>query len=451
MSFPRYPKYKDSGVEWLGEVPEGWEVSQIKRTTYLKARVGWKGLTSEEFQEQAFAYLVTGSDFREKFVKWDECYQIEQERYDDDPFIQLENGDLLITKDGTIGKLAIVSGLERPACLNSGIFVVRPRNTYTTEFMYWTLSSSVFSVFCDLESFGSTINHLYQNVFERFSFPAPTHSEQTDIVEFLDRETAKIDELVAEQRRLMELLKEKRQAVISHAVTKGLNPQAPLKPSGIEWLGDVPEHWEIGKLNRLISTRKGIAFKAEDFSDQGVPVVKASDIKGLTIRSSETCLPIHFKEEFPKAILKAGEIVLSTVGSNPDVRNSAVGQIGKVPESLAGSLLNQNTVVFNSLTLTLGNDFLFLILQTVGYRDHLDLNAHGTANQASINVADMLDFFVPLPSASEQIEIAKFILEESAKFDTLTTEAQRAIDLLQERRTALISAAVTGQIDVRKS
>ena len=120
-----------------------------------------------------------------------------------------------------------------------------------------------------------------------------------------------------------------------------------------------------------------------------------------------------------------------------------------VPEALSESLLNQNTVVFTPSSMTLINDFLCLILQTVGYRDHLDLHAHGTANQASINVSDMLDFFVPLPGLAEQEEIARFISEELGKFDTLTAEAQRAIDLLQERRTALISAAVTGQIDVR--
>jgi type I restriction enzyme, S subunit len=277
----------------------------------------------------------------------------------------------------------------------------------------------------------------------------PPSDELLQILTFLDRETAKIDELVAEQRRLMELLKEKRQAVISHAVTKGLNPNAPMKSSGVEWLGDIPAHWLVRKLSRLVSTRKGIAFKAEHFTENGAFVVKASDIKNLTIRQPETFLPDYFLELYPQAILKTGEIILSTVGSAPEVRNSAVGQLGLVPNELSGSLLNQNTVVFVPSDDALTSVFLFFALQTVVYRDHLDLHAHGTANQASLNISAMLDFAVPLPSRFEQESIVTFLRIEIAKIDTLTAEAQRAIDLLQERRTALISAAVTGQIDVR--
>lgn len=210
MTFPAYPKYKDSGVEWLGNVPEQWDVKRIKHTTYLKGRVGWKGLTSSEYLDDGYAYLVTGTDFGSKFIRWKTCYCVDQTRYEDDPFIQLRNGDLLITKDGTIGKLAIVNDLDRPACLNSGIFLVRPETDYISEYLYWVLSSTAFAIFCDLSSLGSTIQHLYQNVFENFSFPIPTLAEQAAIAAFLDRETAKIDELVAEQRRLIELLKEKR-------------------------------------------------------------------------------------------------------------------------------------------------------------------------------------------------------------------------------------------------
>jgi type I restriction enzyme S subunit len=260
---------------------------------------------------------------------------------------------------------------------------------------------------------------------------------------------AKIDALVDEQTRLIELLKEKRQAVISHTVTKGLDPNAPMKRSGVEWIGEMPARWGLGKLGRLVSTRKGIAFKAEDFSEQGVTVVRASDIKNLTIKRSETYLPPHYLAQYPQAILKADEIILSTVGSTPDVKNSAVGQLGQVPVELSGSLLNQNTVVFSLSTETFVSGFLFLVLQTTGYRDHLDLNAHGTANQASLNVLDMLNFTVPLPSLMEQNLIVAFLGEKLAKMDALAEDAQRAIYLLQERRGALVAAAVTGKIDVR--
>lgn len=416
MSFPRYPSYKGSGVEWMGEVPAHWELPQIKRTTYLKARVGWKGLTSEEFREKAFAYLVTGSDFREKFVKWDACYQVEQDRYEDDPFIQLKDGDLLITKDGTIGKLAIVSNLDRPACLNSGIFVARPQNTYTTEFMYWVLSSSVFSVFCDLESFGSTINHLYQNVFERFTFPAPPLSEQTQIATFLDRETAKIDTLVAEQRRLMDLLKEKRQAVISHAVTRGLNPDAPMKPSGIERIGQIPARWNVVAIKRFSTLHRGYDLTDAERSAGLYPVVTSSGINGT-----------HG----------------SFMARGPGVVTGRYGSTGRL-FYIQDDFWPHNTSLYVSSFHGNHVRFVWYSLQTIDFSAHSAKAAVPGIDRNDIHVLPIV-----VPPQEEQAAIASFLDGEMTKLETLTTEAQRAIDLLQERRTALISAAVMGQIDVR--
>ena len=210
---------KDSGVEWLGKVPEHWKISNIKRSTYLKGRVGWKGLTSNEFEVNSFAYLVTGTDFKQKYVNWSSCYQINESRYEDDPYIQLKNGDLLMTKDGTIGKLAIVKNLNKSACLNSGIFLIRPEKYYLTEFMYWVLNSNAFNLFFVMNTTGSTILHLYQNVFERFVFSYPNFKEQERIVSYLNLETTKINTLITKQKRLIEKLKEYRASVISHAVT----------------------------------------------------------------------------------------------------------------------------------------------------------------------------------------------------------------------------------------
>ena len=210
---------KDSGIEWIGEVPEHWKVMKIKFTSYVKGRVGWKGLTSEEYLENGYAYLVTGQDFQSKTILWDSCYYVDKDRYDDDPYIQLKNGDLLITKDGTIGKLAIVDGLKKPACLNSGIFLVRPYNYYITDFLYYVLSSSVFSNFYFLRSFGSTIQHLYQNVFEEFSFPIPSIGEQDKIIAYLVKQTSKIDKIISVGKNMLQLLKEHKASLINQAVT----------------------------------------------------------------------------------------------------------------------------------------------------------------------------------------------------------------------------------------
>jgi type I restriction enzyme S subunit len=447
MSFPKYSKYKASGVEWLGEVPEGWTATPIKHLGRLKGGAGFphekQGVEGQELSFHKVNALAQ-ADGNGLLLRSDNT--ITRETALQLGAFVFPTQTIVFAKVGAALLLGRIRLINHNACIDNNMMgLVVQHDKFCNGFVRHAMSLVRF----DLIANPGAVPSLNEGQIGGFRLPVPPLAEQVAIATFLDRETAKIDGLIAEQRRLMELLKEKRQAVISHAVTKGLNPNAKMKPSGVEWLGDVPEHWEVGKLSRLVSTRKGVAFKADDFTDEGIPVVKASDIKGLTIRQSEICLPTSYSQQYPKAILRTGELVLSTVGSIPEVRNSAVGQLGKVPEELSESLLNQNTVVFTPSGSTLMNDFLFLILQTIGYRDHLDLHAHGTANQASINVSDMLDFFVPLPSAEEQIKIARFISEELGKFDTLTAEAQRAIDLLQERRTALISAAVTGQIDVR--
>jgi type I restriction enzyme S subunit len=215
----REQDFRDTGVEWLGLVPMNWNVSQLKHNTYLKARVGWKGLTSDEFQEKSYAYLITGQDFENQTVKLSDCYQVDQERYEDDPYIHLQEGDLLVTKDGSIGKLALIKDLDKPACLNSGVFLVRPKKDYTTEFLYWVLSSSVFRNFIGITSYGSTIQHLYQNVFVKFSFAFPTIKEQEKICQEISLGVQKIDELMNAANHSMQLLIARKQTLISDAVT----------------------------------------------------------------------------------------------------------------------------------------------------------------------------------------------------------------------------------------
>jgi type I restriction enzyme, S subunit len=219
------------------------------------------------------------------------------------------------------------------------------------------------------------------------------------------------------------------------------------KESGVEWLGEIPDSWGIIPFNFLINTRKGIAFKSSDFIDAGCRVIKASDIKNHSILESNIYLDDHFKKEYPKAVLQEGEIVLSTVGSIPTVKNSAVGQVGIVPKNLSQCLLNQNTVIFKANEKKLLNKFLFYILISNRYRDHLDLYAHGTANQASLNISDMLSFKSAIPPLDEQESIAHFLDRKTSQIDTLIAKKEALLEKLDEKRTALISHAVTKGCD----
>ena len=211
---------KDSGIDWIGQIPEHWEICRLKNACSLKGRIGWKGLRAEEFEQISYAYLVTGQDFHSAIIDWTKCYQISKERYDEDPYIQLSNGDLLITKDGTIGKIAKVSNMDKPSCLNSGIFVMKQTKAlFEQSYLYWLLESSLLKEFNNYTSTGTTILHLYQNVFENMPFIIPSLSEQQQIAEYLDKKTEEIDSTIDKFKVQIDKLKEYRQALITEVVT----------------------------------------------------------------------------------------------------------------------------------------------------------------------------------------------------------------------------------------
>jgi len=211
---------KDSGVEWIGDVPTHWELKRIKDTTYVKGRIGWQGLRNEDFLVNGSYYCVTGTDLKQGNIDWSNCYFVDEERYKQDTYIQLKIDDILITKDGTIGKVAIVKNIPLPATLNSGVFVTRPlNNSYVTKFMYWVLNSYQFTAYIDLTKGGSTIQHLYQNVFNRFIFTSPSLLEQQAIANYLDEKTAQIDRIVATINSQIDKLKELRKTLINDIVT----------------------------------------------------------------------------------------------------------------------------------------------------------------------------------------------------------------------------------------
>ncbi|CAH1569314.1 Methylase_S domain-containing protein [Vibrio owensii] len=446
--YQSYPDYSKTNNRWLDKIPSHWHITQIKHI--VSTRVTDGPHSTPEFLDEGVPF-VSAEAVSGGFINFDKIRGYISEK-DDEAFSQKyrpQKHDVYMVKSGaTTGVTAIVETDQR-FNIWSPLAVMRCASTYNPYFLLNSLRSDYFQKSVQLSWTFGTQQNIGMGTLENLSVCYPPLEEQVQIANFLDHETAKIDTLIEKQQQLIKLLKEKRQAVISHAVTKGLNPQAPMKDSGVEWLGEVPEHWVVSPLKLYISTRKGVAFKSADFCDSGIKVVKASDIKQKTIREPHIFLPTNFMNDFPNAVLNAGDIVLSTVGSAPEVKNSAVGQIGMVPNHLAGSLLNQNTVVFTPRNALLSQNFLFYLIQTDMYRDHLDLHAHGTANQASLNVADMLNFMFAMPSYKEQLDIVSHIEISNLHFDKLENQCSNAITLLTERRTALISAAVTGKIDVR--
>ena len=211
---------KESGIEWVGQIPAHWEMYRIKYNTFLKGRIGWQGLNSSDFIDEGYC-LITGTDFDNKGgINWDTCYRISKERFDEDELLHIKNGDLLMTKDGTVGKLAYVKNLPEEASLNSHLLIIRQTTELIdNEFLYWVMLSNVFKRFCLIHQSGSIMSSISQSTLGLFNCYFPTKSEQKDIVDYLNVKCTEIDNLISIKQQKIEHLKEYKKSIIYEYVT----------------------------------------------------------------------------------------------------------------------------------------------------------------------------------------------------------------------------------------
>ncbi|MDJ0696037.1 restriction endonuclease subunit S [Mastigocoleus sp. MO_188.B34] len=421
---------------WIKDVRLDWSIKRIKHATYLKARVGWHGLTSSEYLNQG-VLLVTGTDFENGRVNWETCYRVSEERYQQDSYIQIQEGDLLITKDGTIGKVALVEGLNEPATLNSGIFVTRPlKAVYVNHFMYWLLQSKIFQTFIDYIKVGTTINHLYQNQLSDFAFPVPSLDIQKAIATFLDRKTAAIDELIAKKQRLIELLEEKRTALINHVVTKGLNPNVAMKDSGIPWIGEIPEHWKVVAAKRVASVYVPQRNKPRLNEDNGYPWITLDEIGSMFIETSNKGFYVS-----DDALIEAGSKPLQ-IGA---VVTGCTGTFGTASITKSTVIINQQLQAYIPINIEV--DFLrnCIINSSVYFKSVATATTIPYVNKTGFEECP-----VPLPPRQEQILISRWVQEQNKYIDRLILAIRTQINRLQEYRQSLITAAVTGKINVEQ-
>lgn len=414
MSFPRYPEYKESGMEWLGEVPGHWKTAQFRH----------------------FVDIENGSDH--KHVEQDEGFPVYGSggvfAYASDYLYDGES--VLLGRKGTIDKPLHVTGSFWTV---DTMYWTKIKSNTSGRYVYYAATTFPF----DYYSTNTALPSMTKGALNGHRIALPPLTEQTAIAAFLDRETAKIDALVAEQRRLIELLTEKRQAVISHAVTKGLNPDAPMKDSGIEWLGEVPAHWEVGPLKRYWSVTDCKHVTAE-FIEDGIPLASIREVQSRWVALENAKSTTEY---FYELLVEGGRRPLP--GDLIFSRNATVGEVAQVHADHPRFAMGQDVVLLRKLSPQYSSDFLQHVIRSPIIVQQLANLMIGSTFKR-INVEEIRSFVVPSPPTRDQGDIAAFLENEVTRFDNLTAEAQRAIDLLQERRTALISAAVTGQIDVRK-
>jgi type I restriction enzyme S subunit len=409
MSLPRYLTYKDSGVEWLGKVPEQWTVISIKWLSPVKRGASPRPIDDEKYfdDEGEFAWVRIADVSASDGVLVDTTQRLSH--LGSSLSVKIAPGELFVSIAGTVGKPCI-SAIR--ACIHDG-FVYFPTLKIDPKFLYRIFEGG--GCYGGLGKWGTQLN-LNTDTIGSIRVAVPPPSEMKHLLAFLDLETAKIDALVAEQQLLIELLKEKRQAVISHAVTKGLNSDAPMKDSGVEWLGEVPAHWEVKVIKRFSTLQRGHDLTDTERTEGSYPVVTSGGISGT-----------HG----------------SFMARGPGVVTGRYGSTGRL-FYIEGDFWPHNTSLYVSNFHKNLPRFVWYSLQTVDFAAHSAKAAVPGIDRNDIHVLPAV-----VPPISEQSEIVTYLDATTTKVDLLTTEAQRAIDLLQERRTALISAAVTGQIDVR--
>lgn len=452
MSFPSYPAYKDSGVEWLGSIPTDWNVKRVKhllREGYDGTKIGPFGsqLTSDMLDDNG-SYKVYGQEnvIAGNFERGTRF--ISTSKFEELSVYEIKPGDILVTMMGTSGRCEIVPNDVARGIMDSHLLRLRVVESIASRFLRLLIDEADY-VGHQVLLFGkgSIMHGLNSTIVKELSIAVPAPNEQKAILDFLDREIAKIDALITEQQRLIELLREKRQAVISHAVTKGLNPDAPMKDSGVEWLGKTPAHWKLMRMRRVLlcPLSNGIFKKKEDFGD-GVLLINVIDVYRPTF-------VIEF-ELLDRVMCDASEIenYEALFGDLLFVRSS-LKQEGIAVVAMVDSY--SEPVVFECHLIrarpnrqVLNSRFGSYVLNSFAYRSAFIAKAKVTT-MTTIDQEAILSTQLLLPSILEQNEIVTFLDKEVAKIDSLTSEAQTAIDLLQERRTALISAAVIGKIDVR--
>ncbi len=442
-----YPAYKDSGVEWLGQVPEHWDTQRI-RTLIDSAQNGIWGDDPDGGADDIPCARVADFD-RNSFTVKGELPTLRKVPEAQRLSRQVNPGDLLIEKSGggeqtTVGVVVEYQGGQPVICSNF-VAVVKPKKGVFPRWLCYT-NAHLYSVGVNVRSIKQTtgIQNIDSDQYFSERVAVPPESERQAISAHLDRETARIDALIEKKTRFIELLREKRLALITHAVTKGLEPNVKAKDSGVEWLGEVPEHWEVRSVSS-VSTKitNGYVGPTRDILvEEGVRYLQSLHIKGNQIKFD---VPYFVTEEWSnqhrKSILETGDVLIVQTGD--------IGQVTVVTDEFAGCNCHALIIVAPERSIIAGEWMSWVFNSSYGY--HRLLSIQTGAMHPHLNCGNVKDVLLPVPPLSEQCEIMQRIEHEERRVAALVGKTERSIALLKERRSALITAAVTGQIDLREA
>ncbi|MBF1086449.1 restriction endonuclease subunit S [Solobacterium sp.] len=428
--------YKNSGIEWIGSIPSDWKLDKIKYMANLYGRIGWQGLTSEEYIDEG-PFLVTGVDFCKGRIDWNSCVHISEKRWEQADKIQIKNEDLLITKDGTVGKVAIVNDLNGKASLNSGVLLIDLKDKNSKKYLYWVLCSDVFWTWFNYKNSGnSTILHLYQKDFNEFIYTLPELKEQKLIANFLDKKCSEIDSVIEKIAKQINLLKDYKNSLITETVTKGLNKNVPMKDSNIGWIGEIPEGWDVSKIKySLILMGSGSTPDSSNplNYDGEINWIQSGDLYGKSyITETEktiTKYALHGNKSLKRYI--APFVVVAMYGAS--VGNIALSQIDSYTNQACCVMKGDNS---------LNNKYLYYFL--IANRHEMLMLAIG-GTQPNISQQLIKNLNIIIPQFNDQQEIIDFLDKKCSEIDSVISKKERQLNLIRKHRKSLIYEYVTGK------
>ena len=427
--YQKYAEYQDSGVEWLGEIPSHWNQTYLKYVVLINMG---QAPSSEDCNIDGIGipFLQGNAEFG--------TYSPTAKNYCPIPKKIADKGDLLFSVRAPVGALNYA---DMQYGIGRGLCSLKSRSSINSSFLWWVLPTYKYQL--DAIATGSTFEAVSAEEVANLKFPLPTIVEQQKIANFLDHETTQIDTLIAKQEKLIELLKEKRQAVISHAVTKGLNPNVSMKDSGVEWLGQVPEHWTVKPNKYLLDfVTSGSRGWAQYYADTGSLFFRIANLTRDTIEPKLESL--QFVEppqgsEGERSKIKVGDLLISITAD--------LGSVCVADTSIGNGYVSQHIALCRPQKLYDSRWLAYYILSDTAKEQLLGSGYGGTKIQLSLE--DIKELVVVVPSQEEQREIANYINDKLNQFEHLINQAYKFVGTLRERRITLISSAVTGKIDVR--
>jgi len=440
-----YTRYKESGIKWIGEIPEEWQVKKLKYICTKYAEYGLN-ISSDNYQTEGIRFIRTT---------------------DIDDYGNLQNGgvylnkslckgytlncgDLLISRSGTIGRTFLFNSKKNGEATYAG-YLVRfsiNKNKAMPKYVFYFTKTNSFFGWLEIQSIETTIENVNGQKYANLLLTIPPLPEQITITNFLDKKTAEISKLIEKDKKLIELLKEKRTALINHAVTKGLDPNVKLKDSGIPWIGKIPENWEAKKLKQISEINISNVDKKSDENEPEVLLCNYIDVyKNEFIDSTINFMKATASvEQIRRFTIKMGDVIITKDSEEPtDIAIPAL-----IIEDLKNVVCGYHLALIRSNKMILDGSFLFRALQSKKINDQFITEANGVT-RFGISTYPILNSYILIPPLSEQIQIAEYLDKTTLKIDRTIEKTEAKLELLEEFKKSLIHHAVTGKIDIRGS